>query len=257
MRSLAFIILINICSVVIAGWLPPENPSPRLILEEARDDARSGRYEDALQKHLWFHNNALKYDRAFYGVRLSFALSDWQELGHKYPEALRSLKETRDIAGRNVRAGVNYYDSFNDFESINERLGEEEKTIQLFRWLDANQQPRAKNVYRIAQPSLVRAKEYELCGKYIDPENSYLRYVRHFRSGLEFSKQSPFREKAENFAYTSFSNDVTTLVALLTLGGRKVEAEEVAEMAMLEWDDNNFSSALTDALEGKVPTPWP
>ena len=257
MRFLAFIFLINIYSVVIAGWLPPENPSPRQILEEAREDARSGRYEDALQKHLWFHNNALKYDRAFYGVRLSFALSDWQKLGHKYPEALRSLEEIRDIAGENVRAGVNYYDSFNDFEAINEILGEEEKTIQLFRWLDTNQQARAKNVYRIAQPSLVRAKEYELCGKYIDPENSYLRYVRHFRSGLEFSKQSIFQAKAEHFAYTSFANDVATLVALLVRGGRRSEAEEVAEMAMLEWDNKNFSSVLSEALAGKVPTPWP
>ncbi|AKH20886.1 hypothetical protein [Sedimenticola thiotaurini] len=257
MRFLALIVLINFYTAVYAGWLPPENPSPRKILDEAREDARAGRYEDALLKHLWFHNNALKYDRAFYGVRLSFALSDWQELGHKYPEAMHSLEATRDMAGANVRSSVNYYDSFNDYKSINEKLGEEEKTIQLFRWLDKNRQDRAKKVYRLAQSSLVRAKEYELCSKYIDPENSYLRYVRYFRSGLEFSKQSPFQAKAESFAYTSFSNDVATLVALLARGGRKAEAEEVAEMAMLEWDDANFSSALSEAIEGKVPTPWP
>lgn len=257
MRYIFLIVLASVYSAAMAQWSPPKDPDPGKILNEAREDARNGKYGDALLKHVWFHNNALKIDRAFYGVRLSFALSDWQALGEVYPPALVSLRSARERSGKNVRSGINYYDSFNDYESISEILGEEEKTIELFRWLDINNPTRAKEVYRVAQPTLVRAKEYVLCGKYIDPANSYLRYVRHFKSGLEFAKQTPAQGRAENFAYRSFSNEVSTLVALLVLSNRNAEAEEIAEMALLEWDDQRFSSMLSDALKGDVPTPWP
>ncbi len=70
-----------------AGWAPPENPDPQDILAQAKQDTASGRYEDALAKHLWFHENALEYRSSLYGVRLSFALGDWTKLSHVYPLA--------------------------------------------------------------------------------------------------------------------------------------------------------------------------
>ena len=257
MKFIIFTLLINIYSVALADWTPPNNPDPSEILNEAREDAQHGNYENALLKHLWFHNNALNYDRSFYGVRLSFALSDWYELGKKYPPALQALKEARDLAEKYVHDGTNYYASFHDYKSINKELGEQEKTIQLFRWLDTNHPAHAQKVYRIAQPTLIKAKEYKLCGKYIDPEISYSRYIRHFRAGLQFSKKSSCRKKAEHFAYTSFSNNVSILVALLVISNRSSEAKEISKKAILEWDDEKFSSMLSSALKGKVPNPWP
>ena len=257
MRYFVFLILIHFCTAIFAEWVPPDNPSPRQILDEAKENARDGKYEEALLKHIWFHNNALKYDRAFYGVRLSFALSDWKNLSSKYPPALEALEQAQDKAEKNVRNGTNYYDSFNDYEAINEKLGEEDKTLNLFRWLDKNQPDRAKKIYRLVQPTLVRAKEYKLCGKYIDPENAYLRYVRNFRSMLDFSKKNKLPEKTTYFAYASFASDVSTLVALLTISKRHSEAEEVAEMAMLEWDDKKFAVLLDESLKGNVPKQWP
>ncbi len=257
MRYLVLLVLVNIYTVASAEWSPPETPDPDKILDEARQDACDGKYQDALNKHLWFHNNALKYDRAFYGVRLSFALSDWQRLGNAYPPALQSLRDVRDKAGKDVKNGNNYYDSFNDYESINESLAEEEKTIQLFRWLDTHHKEWAKKVFRIAQSALIRAHEYELCGKYIDPDNAYPRFVRQFNSMIDFAKKTAPKHGANQFAYKSFSNNVSTLVALLVLSDRKSEAEKIAEMAMLEWDDKGFALELSDAMKGNVPKPWP
>lgn len=53
-------------------------------------------YEEALERHIWYHENALKYDQAQYGVRLSFALGSWVQLGKAYPKALEALRSTRD-----------------------------------------------------------------------------------------------------------------------------------------------------------------
>jgi hypothetical protein len=257
MRYLILLLLVNIYTVASAEWAPPQTPDPDKILDEARQDACDGKYQDALIKHLWFHNNALKYDRALYGVRLSFALSDWQKLGKEYPPALQSLRDVRDKSGQDVKDGKNYYDSFHDYVAMNESLAEEEKTIQLFRWLDTHNKEWAKRVYRIAQSALIKEHEYKLCGKYIDPDNAYLRYVQQFNYMVDFAKEAPPKYGANQFAYKNFSNSVSTLVALLVLSDRKPEAEEIAEMAMLEWDDKGFALELSDALKGNVPKPWP
>ncbi len=67
-------------------------------LEKAEEYRSEGKYEQALKEQIWFHKNALKYDPAMYGVRLSFALYDWVELGKVYPPALRALRCVRNEA---------------------------------------------------------------------------------------------------------------------------------------------------------------
>jgi hypothetical protein len=67
-------------------------------LRDAEQFATEGKNEQALERHIWYHENALKYDPAQYGVRLSFALSSWVQLGKAYPKALEALRSTRDQA---------------------------------------------------------------------------------------------------------------------------------------------------------------
>ena len=54
-----------------------------------------------------------------------------------------------------------------------------------------------------------------------------------------------------------FTNHTSVLVALLVVNDRKLEAEEVAELARKEWDDAGFHAALNSALSGEMPKPWP
>jgi len=65
-------------------------------LDRAEQFRSDGKYEQALKEHIWYHKNALRYDPAQYGVRLSFALSDWAELGQVYPPALHALRSIRN-----------------------------------------------------------------------------------------------------------------------------------------------------------------
>jgi len=67
-------------------------------LEDAERFTREGKYQQALERHIWYHRNALKYAPSEYGVRLSFALSDWAKLGKVYPKALGALRSARDEA---------------------------------------------------------------------------------------------------------------------------------------------------------------
>jgi hypothetical protein len=238
-------------------WKPPKNPDPEKILDEAQADARAKRYEDALAKHVWFHRNALKHSRSLGGVRLSFALSDWHELGKSYPPALVKLKEIRDEAAKNVTNGKDVRDSFLDLAAINRTVGEESRTKEIFVLLDAQNADAAKKVYGLAQPALINSKEYKLCGRYIDSKRSFPRIIESFRTNKRLAKDRRFGAEHLEFANKKFTNDAATLIALLAVNGRKAEAEEIAGDAKKEWNNASFHAEIDKALQGKIPKPWP
>lgn len=243
--------------VASVRWSPPANPDPQEILREAQADAIAGRYADALAKHVWFHENALAIRPSLYGVRLSFALGYWKQLTIVYPAAKDKLREIRDADEKRVLAGESGRESFHDFESINELLEEEDRTVQLFLALDQDQPNVAKKVFDVAQPALIRAKKFEVCGKYIDPEKDFASSAERYNAELELAEQPKFGDSMQDFAQKSFSNEVATLVALLVVGDRKGEAAEVAAKAKEVWKNDGFAAELDRALEGTVPEPWP
>lgn len=48
-------------------WTPPENPDVDAIRDEAEADAKAGRYEAALAKRVWWHENVNKYSHPCQG----------------------------------------------------------------------------------------------------------------------------------------------------------------------------------------------
>ena len=101
-RTLVAVVFAILTSRAFAEWQPPEKPDPSTILREAERDMRAGRFEDALAKHVWYHENALKHDDGQTGVRRSFALADWLELGKKHAPALAKLEAYRQEARKQV-----------------------------------------------------------------------------------------------------------------------------------------------------------
>jgi hypothetical protein len=247
-------------SAAYGVWTPPANPDPDKILDEAQDDRQAGRYADALAKHVWFHENALKYQPALYGVRLSFALGYWVDLGKAYPPALEKLKTIRDEAAKKVRKAdrePKAFEIFHDFAAINEELKEEAKTTELFVWLDAHKPQAAERAFGVAEPALIQSKQYRLCGKYINPDRSFAEIVRLYQLDKQMSKNPKFGEHLREHSERTFSNSTATLVALLVLNDRKTDALRIAEKALKEFDDAEFKQALEKAKKGELPPAWP
>lgn len=247
---------------VFGDWTPPANPNPDKILTQAQDDTRAGRYADALAKHVWFHENALKYAPGMSGVRLSFALLYWHQLAAMYPPALTSLKSVRDVAGASARAGDDPFHAFNDFAAINRELNEQGRTRDLFVWLDANNPQAARKVFVLAEPALIQGKEYRLCGKYLDPDRSFRRAVELYRMAVEIDvPQDPedpdYKVEMQRFARDSFANSVGNLVALLVLNDRREDADRIAAEAQKVSDDPKLQDMLSNALKGELPPAWP
>jgi hypothetical protein len=230
-----------------AAWTPPAKPDPAQILKEARGDRAAGRYDDALAKHLWYHQNALKIQPAQYGIRLSFALSEWADLARTYPQAMEALQATRRDAAARVRASGGRED-FADYAAISHYLGEEAATAELFAWLDQNNPKLAAEVYPVAEEALIERKQYRLCGKYLDSTRATQDILDVHRSVLE--RADP---ELRRFAEAAFSRKAATLVALLAINGRNAEADKVMAAMLKEWPSDRLRKDLAKARKGVMP----
>lgn len=243
-----------------SNWSPPTNPDPHQIYRDAQNAIKSGDHTNALLTLVWFHENALNFDEALAGVRLSYALSDWADLGKAYPPALDRLNTVRDKTGQKIKSGSDsndYFQLFMDFTSINEVLNEDAKSKDLFLWLDANKSDWAKEVYALAEPALIKSKDYVTCGKYIDPEARYASALSSYRTTSEIAKNSKHGKRLQDWADKKLKNEIATLIALLVSNGRTVEATEVAEKLAKEGGLPDFKLEVGKALTGEVPAPWP
>jgi hypothetical protein len=236
---------------IASTWTPPKNTEPMKVLAEAREDIAAGKYTNALEKFVWFQQDTAKADP------LAFALSDWTNLGAIYPPALEKLKAIRDESEQKLRNKKGSFDAFDDFQAINTILGEENKTKDFFIWLDSNRPVLAKYVFDVVEPVLINAKEFSLCGKYINGETSYAEYLKWYRSNMQLAKEPKFGKRLQEFAEKTFINKTTTLIALLVVNDRKTEAQQVVDKISKESDVPEFKAEIQKALNGEIPPRWP
>lgn len=260
MKYLLFILLFSNVDIVVAGWEPPENPNPSNILAEAGKDAREKKYDLALNKYLWFHENALKYERSQYGVRLSFALSDWLDLAKNYAPAMTALKNTRNLACDNAKKNISIYANYNDCVSINEKLNEEHISVDTFKWLDKHHSVWAKDIYNTAQKYLILSKEYSLCGKYLKPRAAYDKNVRNYHRNIDSFNSESFKRfdskslaRYRKYAHEGFLKKSAIIIALLVHNDKEKEAKMYYEEAIVESFPPNSKIILDNALKGDFP----
>jgi tetratricopeptide (TPR) repeat protein len=135
-------------------------------LNETERLAKAGKYEEALKRHLWFHDHALEYDDGIAAVRLSFALSDWEELGRKYPPALQAMVSKRDETVTLVKAGQRVRKLFPDIVALNESLGQNSQTVTLFETLAKDHPQLGRELWTYAQEVILKAERFDLAKKY-------------------------------------------------------------------------------------------
>lgn len=258
-RQLRFLVapLLLCGSVVFAQqWVPPDNPEPTKIRDEAEADIEEGRLGLAAEKYLWYHENALKYDPYLGGVRLSFALGDWRKLADKYPRALQDMRLVRDRAEESVRLSDDDFSAFQDFVALNDVLDDDGRTVELFGWLDQNNRPFARSVYIIAQDTLVYVGDFALCEKYIVGRNSFDAAMSNYEEHVQWMKNrydgkvEPWRIDAEQMI---LSRRAAYIVAILVNVGRTPEADEIADRVLDVLTNEQHRVQISDALEGIPP----
>jgi hypothetical protein len=231
-----------------------DDPDPQTVLTEANELARQGKYEESLRRHVWFHENALRIQPAMSGVRLSFALSSWVELGAKYPKALETLIAIRDKDVDAIKAGEGTVQLFSDVASINDYLDENPMTINLFKLMAVEKPRLASQCYFFAESKLADAKEYALCSRYIpDASRQFGIMVSGYKVMLNFENSKPKDPRIPDNAGPIFVKNTRQMIQILIGSGRKADAEMVQKKALEILNDPAIRSAITDAEKTTKP----
>ena len=210
---------------------------PRKRLSKAQQAAAEGRHAEALRGYEWFHRNALKYRPSLYGVRLSFALWYWTELGKVYPKALRSLERIRRAKTAALRNGRGSREIFHDVASINDHLGKQRDTHRLFAMLAARRRRLAAKCARLALPSIVHVKDFKLALRYMpDPEIWLARHAEILNRELpklpQWKRKTKTKAPIEDAYIANYCDDAALLIKVLNGSGQRRRGTMLRESAV-------------------------
>ena len=235
------------------AWKPESGANPSEVLDSAVDDSQAERYDEALQKFLWFHE-ASRSEIGMGGVRLSFALGYWMDLAEQYPPALEAFIRLRDELEQRCRDNHGDFESFHDVSAFNRYLGDGRRTIDLFMEIAAEYPGNAKRIYHVAERLLVAAGMYQQCAPFLEWEKRVDRSISAYK--IELKLEASWEESdvaPPAFARRHFEANSATIVALLSLNGRRDEAEQVRDRVLDVLDDAAIRGTLELAMSGHFP----
>jgi len=244
-------------------------------LTEAKDLMESGQYEESLRRYVWYFDHS-RNDAGQKGVRLSFALSGWIELGRRYPRAKQALVEIRDGDAAAFAQGQGYFDLFQEIHSLNQYLNDDNATVALFGRIESSDPPLAQQCFGVVEGLLVDRGEYQRCLDYIGDPHAAFDSIRQSRDRMKQweDSQAAMREQqtqrlqalAEtNSAFANlprlsapvlprladknFVGQTRQLIEILVGANRRSDAEKIRDEALSVLDDPQLKSSVEDAAD--------
>lgn len=219
---------------------------PRERLTKGQAAAKAGDYETALSEYLWFHHHALEFQPSFYGVRLSFALEYWKELGEVYPPAMAALRKIRDDKTAALLRGATDSELFHDVASINECIAEEASTYELFRSLDQSAPVFAQKCASIALDAIVAAKDFVLAERYSpDAESALLSFSDDLNADVADHRAEPPVKAPRLEAYIHiYCGRVQNIIRILKGLGKPIDGEFAREWAVALVEDRRVRNRV-------------
>jgi hypothetical protein len=208
--------------------------------------AEAGKFKEALDKHLWFHE-ASREITGMGGVRLSYALDTWMELAEKYSPAMEALINLRNTSRDMLLKGNGTFDNFHDLFAINRVLGDSEDTFSVFVEIHNNYPEQAKRYYQVVEELIVEKKAYDICQCYItDPKKKYSQIQHMHEMNIKLIKNNPVMDNDEFREYTkeSFVNGVCQLIEILLALHKNDLAKEIQKQALDYFDNKLIRAAI-------------
>ena len=196
-------------------------------LEDAMEAARRGEHAHALREYRWLHEHALEHDPAFCGVRVSFALAAWVELGETYPPAREALVEIRDAKSHELLRGGAGREAFEDVEAIDSHLGDHRATYELFRRLREVQPGVAESCADLAWETAAAFDDFALARACIhDPPTQVRAWTEELNEDVSFIRvEMPGPPpQLEDATVETFARRVALLLSVLASVGEGARA---------------------------------
>lgn len=221
-------------------------------LEAARQATREGRYQEALDGLVWFHHHALEEDRALAAVRLSYALFYWLDLAKVYPPAMQALEDLREQKAQALLRGDGDRELFHDVTSIDQRLGHNRATYELYLALAERMPELAASGARLALPAIAAVGDYALADQV---RGEPLTRIRNAAEGLrtrirwtKHNRRSYGKAPARWAIIKGYVRDVRLQVEISAGVGRHDEARKLAALALALIADPPLRAEVRTAL---------
>ena len=236
--------------LVLTASLSVRAEDMQKYLSDTQALVREGKHKDALDRFLWFHDHVLEHQPSMYGVRLSFALSYWKQLGDVYPPALTALKKTRDNKTDLFAQKKGSRNLFHDVMALNRTLGDDTKTVELFRKLDQDQKEMAKQCWDIAKEAVIKVKAYDLARKYIgDPVREWGKVKEMYDRNKGMYGGKNFGEHFKAFNENNFVEKTLRLIDVAIAIDDIKAAKEIQARALAILDDYRLTDAIPKGKE--------
>jgi hypothetical protein len=212
------------------------------VLSEARLAFQNHHFALALKCYEYFFDHALDNDPySLYGVRLSYCLGEWAELGADYPPALQRLRQKADESLHQLTQTRNP-ERFHDFISICKYLKFDEKPVRQFLFIHASDSLLAMSISRFIWAELVQNQLWEVCNTYlVVPVDKYKNSLMKFDELLKFSKEEPdlCDEDFELQMVDGYVRDVANIILVLLHNNREGEVAELRSIIMVDMAARN------------------
>lgn len=194
---------------------------PGKVLSEARRDFQQKKYRCSLEKYKWFYNNALKYDQAYYGVRLSYCINEWAGLCKVFEPAGDALREEMSVALETF-IDSHSLEAFHEYSSIAESLGEEASAYKNFILVHESNRKLAHEIFMFVYPYCAKNERWELCREYLgDGYKQYTKVLELFDYMLDYSVAEG-GDSVQETGHENFKQGCMWLLRMLHASGDKI-----------------------------------
>jgi hypothetical protein len=184
------------------------------------------KYQQALEAHQYFFEESKK-SSGMGGVRVSFALSSWAQLGSVYPPALIALSKIASEHKALILSGKGSFYIFQEYHSINSYIGKNSETLETFLTADKKYPSQAKDYYLSVKELLISEGKFDIIKKYAnDPIYEYESIRNERERALSQLRQKVAGNTIEAIN-SEFEVKVKGLIEVTQKIGMQAEAEEI------------------------------
>jgi len=206
------------------------NSDPREVLDRARLHVTNKEYAVALQDYKWFFENSTKIRSSLFGVKHSYCVSEWRNLGDLYEPALKLYRTVLNDRKNRLLRGEADWDLFMEFDALCKYDGRKSEVVEVFlSFHNDNQKTKfTKLIFNPIKEDLLSYGYTAICSQYIaDPVLEAERIIELHRINMEREERFPIKGKDGSFSDEMYNKDVGFLLTVLKKSNRFDEFESV------------------------------
>ena len=224
---------------------------PRVILNEARNAYKDKNYSIALSKYQWFYDNSIEINKSFYGVRLSYCLNEWADLGKIYKPANEALIELKETTLSSFKEKLSQ-EAFHEYSCICGYLECSNEAYEEFLPLHKSNNNLAAKLFTYVYEYCASNKQWELCKKYLgNGHKQYKNTLETFDHMIEFSKKGTSEQKESIYieALETIKRELLWLLNMLFYTKSLGEFESFINMLESDLKERGFEEAYNEIYE--------